>query len=130
MVFRVISKNNLMEYGLLNEDNGEVSKETSGTLVEQNSFQALADLEEGEIYQTVSEIDLNGGKTTAEVTKELEKDTINIESEGIASVSTKKCVAENNVNVDSAVRNKKKRSKQLKELGPINSSTRSRRLVQ
>ncbi|PKU66052.1 hypothetical protein MA16_Dca017373 [Dendrobium catenatum] len=130
MVTRTISENNRKEEGMLNEDKEGVTKEITGTVVEHNSFQALADIEEGEIQQTAIEDVLNGGKAEDEGIKELEKDTINSELEGAASASTEKGKAENNVNVnvDSATQIKKKRSKQLKELGPINSSTRSRRL--
>ncbi|PKU85318.1 hypothetical protein MA16_Dca003057 [Dendrobium catenatum] len=128
MVPRAISENNQMVDGMCNEDNVNLNSMLKESTKINELIHSLADLEEGEIHQTSTYTDLNEEKAVVEVIKDLEKDTSKIELEGVASVSTEKCDAENSGKVDYAVHIKKKRSKQLKEFGPINSSTRNWRL--
>ncbi|PKU85659.1 hypothetical protein MA16_Dca003400 [Dendrobium catenatum] len=128
MVPRAISENNHMVAGMDNDARGGISKEISVTMVDNNSFQALADLEERETIETSTDIVLDEGKAAVEDNKVIEMDISKNDMEGAASVSTEKFDAESSGKEDSAIPAKKKRSKQLKEFGPINSSTRSQRL--
>ncbi|PKU77547.1 hypothetical protein MA16_Dca013668 [Dendrobium catenatum] len=128
MAPKAIYENNHMVTVMDTKAQGGTSKEKYVITVDNNNFHVLADLEEGELLETHTYVILNEGKAADEVNKEIELETSQTDKEGAVSVSTEKIADDSSGKVDSALPTKKKRPKQLKDLGPINSSTRSRRL--
>ncbi|PKU60146.1 hypothetical protein MA16_Dca024447 [Dendrobium catenatum] len=93
-----------------------------------NSFNALVDLEEGELMEPSLDDNLGEGIAVKEVKESIEiEDNKKILLEADSVCNDSACAGINGIE-GSTQSTKKKKPKQLRDLGPINASTRSRRM--
>ncbi|PKU75586.1 hypothetical protein MA16_Dca020720 [Dendrobium catenatum] len=102
--------------------------EKDSNLVVNNSFNALVDMEDGELLEPPPDVNLGEVKAVRVVNEVIKNKDNNKVMEGIDSVFTETTYAGINGKEKSVQSTKNKRPKQLRELGPINSSMRSHSL--